>query len=351
MLHTQEDTLLRHLKEGTLSRVYVLCGREEYLKELYAGRIVKAALAGGSEDFNLHTFDGKNLKCDNLGDAVEAMPMLGGRNCVQVKDLDFDKLSNTEYQKLKDILADPPEYCVLLLVCSGEFSLKKSSRFRTLQKQIDPFAQIAELQKRGESELFRFAVDRAAKYNATISRDTFRTLYQLTGGDMLILKNEMDKLSAYAKDREITQKDLELCCCPVIETTAFELSRAVIRGDDDAAMNTLRELLYLREEPVAIVGALAAGFIDIYRAKLAVRQGMGQNEILDAFDYKGREFRVRNAMKETSRCSTSFLRGAMDLMTEADLRLKSTGVDDQVLLEKLLTQLFVLRQSENGRID
>lgn len=351
MLYIQEETFLRHLKEEPLSRVYILCGREEYLKTLYAGRIVKAALSGGSEDFNFHPFDGRNLKCDALADAVEAMPMLGGKSCVQVRDMDFDKLSSTEYQKLKDILTDPPEYCVLLFVCTAEFTIKKSSRFRALQKLTDSFAQIAELQKRSEGDLYRFAVDRASKYSASISRDTFRILHQLCGGEMLNLKNEMDKLAAFCQGREITGEDLELCCCPVIETTAFELSRAVIRGDYDGAMATLRELLYLREEPVAIVGALAAGFIDIYRAKLASRQGKGQNEILAAFDYKGKEFRVRNALREVSRCSTAFLRGALELLTETDLQLKSTGVSDQVLLEELLTKLFVLRQGENGRID
>lgn len=351
MLHTQEETFLRHLKNDPLSRVYILCGQEEYLKTLYAGRIVKKALAGGSEDFNFHPFDGKSLKCDALADAVEAMPMLGGKSCVQVRDMDFDKLPGAEYQKLKEILTDPPEYSVLLFVCSGEFSLKKSSRFRALQKQMDAFSQIVELQKRGEGELYRFAVDRASQYDASISRDTFRTLHQLCAGDMLNLKNEMDKLAAFCRGREITEADLSLCCCPVIETSAFELSRAVIRGDYDGAMETLQELLYLREEPVAIVGALAAGFIDIYRAKLASRQGKGQNEILAAFDYKGREFRVRNAMREVSRCSTAFLRGALELLTETDLQLKSSGISDQVLLEKLLTQLFVLRQSEQGKVD
>lgn len=351
MLHTQEETLLRHLKQEPLSNVYVLCGQEEYLKALYANRIVKAALSGGNEDFNLHSFDGRSLRCEALSGAVETMPMLGGKSCVWVRDMDFDKLPNGEYQKLKEILTDPPDYCVLLFVCVPEFTLKKSARFRALQKLLDPFSQIVELQKRSETELYRFAVDLAGNYRSTISRDTFRSLRQLCGGEMLNIKNEMDKLAAYCQDREITVEDLQTCCCPVIETTAFELSRAVIRGDYDKAMETLSSLLYLREEPVAIVGALAAGFIDIYRAKLASRQGKGQNELLAAFDYKGREFRVKNALREVSHCSTSFLRGAVELLAQTDLGLKSTGAKPQILLEELLTKLFVLRQSKNGRID
>ena len=69
-----------------------------------------------------------------------------------------------------------------------------------------------------------------------------------------------------------------------------------------------------------------------------------------AFDYRGRDFRVRNAMMEVSRCSTGFLRGAVVLLTEADTQLKSSRIKDQVILEKLITQLFVLRK-EKERID
>lgn len=351
MLHTQEETLLRHLKQDPLSRVYVLCGQEEYLKELYTQRIVKAALRGETTDFNYHVFDGKALRCDLVADAVEALPLMGDKNCVYIKDLDLDKIPNGEYQKLKEILSDPPESCVLLLVCAPEFVLKKSSRFRTLQKQIDPFAQIVELQKRTEGDLYRFAVNRANQYDAAISRENFRRVYQFCGGDMLLIQNEMDKLSAYCRNREITEEDLELCCCPVIETTAFALSSAVIRGDYDGAMGILRDLFYLREQPVAILGALASGIIDIYRAKVASRQGKGVNEVLAAFDYKGREFRVRNAFREVSRCSTAFLRSAIQLLTETDQQLKSARISDQVLMEELLTKLFVLRQQENGKID
>lgn len=102
---------------------------------------------------------------------------------------------------------------------------------------------------------------------------------------------------------------------------------------------------------MAILGALASGIIDIYRAKVASRQGKGVNEVLAAFDYKGREFRVRNAFREVSRCSTAFLRSAIQLLTETDQQLKSARISDQVLMEELLTKLFVLRQQENGKID
>ena len=59
---------------------------------------------------------------------------------------------------------------------------------------------------------------------------------------------------------------------------------------------------------------------------------------------------MRNAMMEVSRCSTGFLRGAVALLTEADAQLKSSRLEDRVILEKLLTQLFILRKS-SGRVD
>lgn len=350
MTHTKEDSFIRHLKTEELSRVYVLAGPEDYLKEHYRAWVVKQALRDGNPDFNLHEFDGSSFKCRELADALEALPMLGGKNCALVKGIDFEKIPLTEYNKLKDFLKDPPEDSTAVFVCTGDFNTKKSTRCRTLEKLIDPIGQIALFYKRGESDLYRFAVDRAAVFGAALPRDVFRILNQMCGGDMMTLQNETDKIAAYCQGRAIAREDLESCGCPVMETTAFELSRAVIRGDFDRAMEQLQTLLYLKEEPVAIVGALSMGFIDIYRAKAASLTGRGLNEVLASFEYKGREFRARNAFGEISRCSTGFLRGAVRLLTEADVQLKSSRIKDQVILEKLLTQLFMLRQA-NGRID
>ncbi len=350
MVHTKEETFIRHLKKEALSRVYVLAGPENYLKEHYRDWVVKRALEGGNADFNLHEFDGGAFKCREFSDAIEALPMMGGRNCALIKGIDFDKVPLTEYNKLKEFLKDPPEDSTSVFVCTGDFNTKKSTRCRTLEKLVDPVGQIAIFYTRGEGDLYRFALDRAAAYKAILPREVFRTLNQMCGGDMLMLQNETEKVAAYCQGREITPLDLETCCCPVMETTAFELSRAVIRGDFDRAMGILKQLLYLREEPVAIVGALAAGFLDIYRAKTASLSGRGNNDILKSFEYRGREFRVRNAMMEVSRCSTGFLRGAVALLTEADAQLKSSRLEDRVILEKLLTQLFILRKS-SGRVD
>ncbi len=350
MIHTREESFIRHLKKEDLSRVYVLAGQEEYLKEHYRDWVVREAVGNGNTDFNLHHFDGGTFKCLELAGALEALPMMGGKNCALVKGIDFEKIPLSEYNKLKEFLKDPPEDSVAVFVCTGDFNTKKSARCRTLEKLLEPVGQIAVFYKRGEGDLYRFAVDRASVFGASLSREVFRTLNQMCGGDMLLLQNETDKVAAYCQGRAIEREDLESCCCPVMETTAFELSRAVIRGDFDRAMEQLNLLLYLKEEPVAIVGALAAGFVDIYRAKAASLAGKGINDVLGAFEYRGREFRVRNAFGEISRCSTGFLRGAVKLLTEADAQLKSVRIKDQVILEKLLTQLFVLRQS-NGRID
>ena len=48
MVHTKEETFIRHLKKEALSRVYVLAGPENYLKEHYRDWVVKRALEGGN---------------------------------------------------------------------------------------------------------------------------------------------------------------------------------------------------------------------------------------------------------------------------------------------------------------
>lgn len=52
------------------------------------------------------------------------------------------------------------------------------------------------------------------------------------------------------------------------------------------------------------------------------------------FQYRGKEFRLRNAARDASRLSIDVLRRSLDTLAQADLRLKSSRTDKRVVLEQ-----------------
>ena len=56
-----------------------------------------------------------------------------------------------------------------------------------------------------------------------------------------------------------------------------------------------------------IAGALISSYVDMYRAKAALASGERVEAVAQAFNYKGREFRLRYAAQDASRLTLAQL--------------------------------------------
>ncbi len=64
----------RTLREQGPGRLYLLWGREDYLREQYLLELKKLCLPGGEDDFSYHRFDGAELDFQALADRHEQVP-------------------------------------------------------------------------------------------------------------------------------------------------------------------------------------------------------------------------------------------------------------------------------------
>ena len=62
------------------------------------------------------------------------------------------------------------------------------------------------------------------------------------------------------------------------------------------------------------------------------------------FDYKNRSFALKRASRAASRISTDALRKSIDILTEADLSLKSVRVNPRLHMEQLIARLLITAQ-------
>ena len=337
-----EKELKKQIKNGDFSKAYLIYGEESYLKEFYVGNIVKKLVSGPLEDFNLHKFDGKQESVDDILKDADLLPMMGDCNVVLACDYPFDK-SEKDCKAIKEYLNDIPDSTVLIFwynSISPDF--KKGARWKGIEAAFAKYGSSIELKKKSEQDLVKLLVSGCKKRGAVLSSANASYLISVSGSDIKTLLNEIQKLSSYADGSEITKDLIDRLAVKCLQSKIYDLSNAVVRGNYEKAYSVLDSLFAAKEDPVKVLSAISGCFVDMYRVKCAKTAGMPFDDVLNYFSYRGREFALKNAFRDSASLSFSQLRKSIDVIMNADNSLKSTSADSRLVLEEMLVKLLLV---------
>lgn len=346
-----EKTLWKNIKSAEFLPVYLIKGSEPYLKLKYTNLLAGSVVPAGLEVFNYHKLDGENVTMNELAECVEALPAMCERTCVLVHDLDFEKLSDPDRSALVDLLKDAPDTCTLIFwQDTVGFSLK-TKKMKDLQGLIDDVGAVVDLNARTRQDLVRFVVSECKRENRSILPGTAEYLLDSVGEDMGNLVTELEKLCNYTEN-EVTKEDVDAVCIKSLEATAFQMIDALLDNNFDRVFHALSILFDRKTEPMMILGALVSTYSDMYRAKVTERDGRQQKDLKKLFPvaYKS-DFKLRNAFRRAGRFSMPALRKSLELLAEADAKLKSTSVDHRTVFEKLMIELALARREKASSQD
>ena len=341
-----EKTLWKNTKSQEYLPVYLLKGNEPYLKLNYANLLAGSVVPAGLEVFNYHKLDGETVTMNELVECVEALPAMCERTCVLVHDLDFEKLSDPDREALVDLLSDAPDTCTLIFWQDTVGFPQKTKKMKELLALIDEAGAVVDLDARTRQDLVKFVVTECGKSDRVISVYTAEYLIDNVGEDMSNLVTEIEKLCNFA-EREITQADIDSVCIRSLEATAFQMIDALLDNQFDRVFRSLGILFDMKTEPMMILGALVSTYSDMYRAKVVAHEGGQQRDLKKLFPqaYKS-DFKLRNAFRRAGRFSMPALRKSLELLAEADTKLKSTSEDHRTVFEKLMIELALARRQK-----
>lgn len=335
------NDLEKQLRANKPSRVYFIYGSEAYLKRQAVQKLMDACVSEDTAEFNYQRFDGSRTRAVELADATQQFPMMAERRCVLVEDYDFTKMTDVEADTLQDCINAVPEFCVLIFWTNDIDAGPRQSKVQKIAKLCSKVGSTMLLDTPRTGELAAMLVERAASIGAKLERPEAYHLLERCGNDMTTLYSELEKLSVYVGKKPITKETIDLLCPPSLEADVFRISRSIIRGDNDEAFRITSGLLAQKTEPIEIFMLLCSDFIDLYRAKCASSAGMSVKDISSAFDadYARKEFRITNAMRDHSSFSGARLRRYIELLFEAELKLKTARTDRKACLEQLVARL------------
>src|SRR5262245_20371761 len=323
------------VQRGDIAPIYCLTG-ERFLVDTAAGAIRAAVLAaaGAAAAFNNDTFD---LKENGLGSALgtaRTLPMMAKRRLVVGKAIDEVKAADLE--PLVAYVEDPnPATCLLLIGDKVDVRLRAFSALRK-RGYLYVFAPLR------DNALAGWLRTEARVRGIDIKPDAAGALATLAGPDLGRLSQALEQLGIYVGgERAIAVDDVEDLVAETREHAIFELTKAIGMGDVPRSLALCARMLRNREPPLKIQFMLARQLRQIWRAKELAAGGASKGDIAAAVGIN--PYFLDDIMVPARRMSRASVDSALERLFQADLALKTSRVEPDLALSRLVQSLAEAR--------
>ena len=336
------EQLTEDMKTGDIPAVVVLTGREEYLVDFYAKRLIDRFVTKESSVLDLTTFERDKATAADIIGSLETMPFMSERKVVFLPEFFDDKgrmpktieKSPNEKKALAEQLDQIDPATALLVITAAnpadykaERSIKDSDVYKKVSKQgrkgIGRVYDFGPLNRRQLSGFIEKRFRSAGKqYHpgivSTIIRDTdYENRYNDYG--LYELDNDLKKIIAYCGENpEITQQDISEVLGTNPEKNVFRMVEALAANRKDEALRLLHYLLQDGSSEMTIL-AMITEQLEIMLTSCEMKDdGMSLSDIQKtlAGGYMGKgkriaDYRTKKALESGNRMGTANIRAAL----------------------------------------
>lgn len=337
-----EEQLKKNIADDINASVFMLFGDDGFLKKNYTDKISKK-VAESDDIFNFNRFNGDS-DLQEVYDCVLQFPVIADKKYVELCDFDFEHCSKADFEKLCTLITEVPETTVFVLRFDNlEFDIKKSSKFQQLLKQVEKAGGIAcRLDHKRQGELVSMLIKGAAKRNCDLQRSSAEYLIELVGQDINLLRNELDKLCAFAEKGTINKEIIDLVTVKTVEASVYNLAKYIIGCNVKEALKCIDELFFMKIEPMAVFYSVSSVYVDMFRLFLAKQEGLKNEDVIKNFQYKGKEFLIDKASSNLKKFDSKRLTLSLNEIVAADRLLKTSGLEQRLILEQLIVRLIYI---------
>jgi DNA polymerase-3 subunit delta len=296
--------------------------------------IIGRTVCGELHDpFRVADLPGSTLTADpaRLFDEAAQISLMGGRRLVRVREV-----GDAHAALFGRFLADSPGDS-FVVVEAADLPARAA-----LRRVFDdsPRAVAIGCYPDSARDLADMVRESLAAHCVTASRDAGQFLVEHLGGDRLLTRSELDKLTLYAGDGG--HVDLDDARLAIADTGALSLDDAIIatvEGDMAALDRALGRVFQEGEAPVAVVRAMLRHLHRLHA--LAARVAAG--EPVDAVLRSARPpifFKQQDSFRrQLRRWREAELRRQLDAITDAETRIKTTGMPGETICRDAFFQL------------
>jgi DNA polymerase-3 subunit delta len=328
--------------------VHLLFGDDTFTVQETLSLMKEKVWTADLRDVNTTVLDGDQVSLDLLVATCDTVPFLAEKRMVIVQGLLslFERRvpsqarggggrqqppSMGEWKALPEYLSRVPESTDLVFV-EGRLSATN-----TLLAAIRPHVKVRTFTVPRYEELRRWIRARAVANGVEIESRAVDTLAEAIGGDLRVIAVELEKLSLYRRGQPIRHQDVLELVSYTKEANIFAAVDAIMEGRPDTALELVHQLLQSGRPPSYVLGMVARQVRLLILAKELRAQGVAPAEQSKPLGVSG--YPLRKTQEQEKRFSGRRLVEIHRRLLEADVSIKTTGVDEELVLDVLIAEV------------
>jgi len=358
------EQLTADMKANDIPAVVILCGKEEYLVDFYAKRLIGRYVNETSRVLDLAAFVRDELTVDDIIGSLETMPFMSERKVVFLPEFfdekgrmpkPIEKSQNARKELAEQLDGLDPETTLLLITAArpadykAERAVKESELYKTAAKQgrkgigrVYDFGPLSRRQLTGFIEK-RFRASGKQFRPGLASVIIRETDYESKSNDygLYELNNDLRKIIAYCGDApEITPDAAMAVLGTSPEKDVFRMIDAMVTNRKDDAFRLLHYLIQDGASEIGLLGMIAEQLEIMLTGCEMKDDGMSLGDIQRTLKggYLGKsrrisEYRTKKALESGSRLGADRLRRALSNCYKAEKNIKSGLMPGRLALE------------------
>ncbi|WAA11517.1 DNA polymerase III subunit delta [Fervidibacillus halotolerans] len=324
----------KDIRKNKLAPLYVLYGKERYLIDETKRLIIKHALNGQDNEFNLSSYDLEETPVEQVIDDCITVPFFSDKKVViadRAYFLTSEKRKETiehNLHALESYINEPVPSSILVLIAPYE-KLDERKKLTKLLLKNTVSIEAKPLTERDAKKWIREQFD---EEGFEITDRGLDLIFHYVGANLASLNNEIEKILLYGEKGDlIDEQTVELLVAKSFESNIFSLVDKVVHKRLDEALEIYYQLLKQNEDPIQIAAAIGSQFRVIYQSKVLSKRGYGQKAI--SGQLKIHPYRVKLALEQGRSFSFNQLMEIMNSLAEMDYQLKTSFGNKERLLE------------------
>lgn len=315
------------ISENTIKQFYLLFGVEDYLKKQYKDKLVKA-LVDIEDTMNFHYMEGSGISVLHVLETGETLPFFSDARVIVLENSGWFKKSPEDLEKK---LQGLPQSTFIVFV---EKDVDKRSK---LYKWIKTAGYACEMNAPDEKMLLAWVKGLCKAQGKSIEDASIYYFVEHMGTDMLLLKNELEKLFCYCYEKEmITVADIKEVCISQATDKMFDMLDAIGNANQDKALMLYRDLLALKEPAMRVLYMLTRHVHILMQIRMLAGEGKDNKTIASLCSIP--PFSVKKYAAQAQKYSMDRLHEMLEKCQQTDQGIKTGKVSDQVGVELLIVE-------------
>lgn len=174
--------------------------------------------------------------------------------------------------------------------------------------------------------------------NITAGNSSINKLISFVGDDLFQMKNEIDKLSSFAKNKNLKEEDIELLVKSKVEANIFETVEAIGAKDKNKALKLFHDQIEQGDDPFYILSMYVYQFRNLLKIGSFYFDGISDRDII-AKETKLHPFVVQKGMQQLRDFSIQKLKLIYKELEKLDSGIKTGKVEIVDAMDRFIMKI------------